>query len=63
MCPSQGFTNVLISYDIDQPVELNAWNREAYSISIFDTIEFLEINSMNITSSLSHIANFIRNML
>ena len=59
--PSQDFTNVLILYNINQPVELNAWDGEAHPISIFGTMEFLEINSMNITSLLLYLANFIRN--
>ncbi len=34
-CSSQGFTNIPISYEVDKPVEPNAWNGEAHSISIF----------------------------
>ena len=62
--PSQDFMNVLISYNINQPVELNAWDGEAHPISIFGTMEFLKINSMNMTSLLlymANMANFIRN--
>ena len=61
MCPSQGFMNVLISYNINQPAEPNTWDGEAHPISIFGTMEFLEIDSINITSSLLCMANFIRN--
>ena len=60
-CSSQGFTNILISYDINQPVEPNGWNGEAYPISIFSIMEFLEIDSINMTSLFLCIANFIRN--
>ena len=58
---SQGFTNVLISYEINQLIEPNAWDSEAHSISIFGTIEFLEINSMNMMTSLLYIVSFIKN--
>ena len=60
-CSSQGFTNIPISYEIDKPVEPNAWNGKAHSISIFGTMEFLEIDSINITTSLLCMANFIKN--
>jgi len=52
-CSSQGFTNVLI--------KPNGWNGEAYLISIFSIMEFLEIDSINMTSLFLYIANFIRN--
>jgi len=58
---SQKFANVLILYDINQPVKLNAWDREAHLMFIFGTMEFLEINSKNMSTSLLHMANFIRN--
>ena len=51
--------NVLILYDINQLVKLNAWNGEAYLISIFRNIEFLKINSMNMSTLLLHMANYI----
>ena len=35
-------------YDINQLVELNAWDSKARPISVFGTMEFLEINSKNI---------------
>jgi len=60
-CSSQGFTNVPIPYEVDKPVEPNAWDGEAHSISIFGTMKFLEIDSMNITTSLLCMANFIKN--
>ena len=52
---------VPLSYSINQPVESNAWNGEAYLILIFKTMEFLEINSKNMFISLLYIANYIRN--
>ena len=60
-CNSQKFMNVLIPYDINQPVRLNAWDGEAYSISIFGTIKFLKINFMNMSTLLLYMTNFIRN--
>jgi len=52
---------VLLVYDINQLVEPNTWNGEACSISIFRTMEFLEINLKNIFTSLLPIADYIRN--
>jgi len=52
---------VLILYDTNQSVELNVWDGEAYLISIFRTIEFLKINSMNMSTLLLYMANFIWN--
>ena len=49
-----------MAYNINQPTEPKAWNGEAYSLSIFGTIEFLEINAENIYISLLCIADFIR---
>jgi len=37
-----------LPYDINQLVELNAWDSKARPISVFGTMEFLEINSKNI---------------
>ena len=51
---------VLINYDINMPMEANAWDGEAYPISIFGHMEFLEIDAKNIFTSLLHIADFIR---
>ena len=53
--------NVLILYNINQLVEPNTWDGEAYLISIFGTIEFLEIDFKNMSTSLLHMTNFIRN--
>ena len=61
MYPSQDFTNILIPYKINQLVELNAWDSKAYPISIFGTMEFLEIDSMNMTTLLLYMVNFIKN--
>ena len=60
-CNSQEFTNVPTPYDINQPVEPNAWDGEAYPISIFGNMEFFKIDSKNMSTSLLHMANFIRN--
>ena len=51
---------VLINYDINMPMKANAWDDEAYPISIFGHMEFLEIDAKNIFTSLLHIADFIR---
>ena len=61
MCNSQEFTNILILYNINQLVKPNVWDREAYPISIFNTIELLKIDSKNILTLLLCMANFIRN--
>jgi len=39
----------------------NTWNGEAHLISIFGTMEFLEINAKNMTMSLLRMANYIKN--
>jgi len=51
---------VLINCDINMSMEANAWDSKAYPISIFEHMEFLEINAKNIFTSLLHMANFIR---
>ena len=43
---------ILINYDINSPTEPNAWDGKAYTISIFGHIEFLEIDSKNMFTSL-----------
>ena len=54
------YFEVFISYDINNPSELNSWDGEAYPIFIFGHREFLGINSKNIFTSLLWIANFIK---
>ena len=61
ICPFQSFTNILIFYEINQPVESNTWDGEAHSISIFGTMEFLKIDFMNMMTLLLCMANFIKN--
>ena len=61
MCNFQEFINVLISYNINQLVKPNAWDRKVYPISIFSTMKFLKIDSKNMSTSLLYMANFIRN--
>jgi len=41
-----------LNYDINSPSEPNSWDGKAYPISIFGHIEFLEINSKNMFTSL-----------
>jgi len=43
---------VLINYEINASTETNAWDGAVYSIFIFSHIEFLEINSKKIFTSL-----------
>ena len=51
---------VLINYNINAPIEADAWDSKAYPISIFGYMEFLEIDAKNIFMSLLYMANFIR---
>jgi len=51
---------VLLSYNINWPIEPNAWNGKAHPIFIFGTIEVIKIDAKNIDISLSHMAYFIR---
>ena len=46
---------------ITQLAKLNAWNGKAHLISIFGTMEFLEINAKNMTMSLLRMTNYIKN--
>ena len=43
MCTLQDLKTTSIPYKDNQPVELNSWDEEAYSISIFETVKFLDI--------------------
>ena len=54
------YIEVLINYNINMPIEANTWNSEAYSISIFRHMEFLEIDVKNIFTSLLCMADFIK---
>ena len=47
-------------YNINQPAEPNSWNDKAHLISIQRTMEFLEIDMMNMTTSLLYITNYIK---
>jgi len=49
-----------LPYNINQPAEPNSWDGKAHLISIQETMEFLEIDVMNITTSLLYIANYIK---
>jgi len=55
----QSFKLFSISYKDNQPTELNSWNREAWPLSIFGNIKFLDIDSKNISTLLLHMADFI----
>ena len=57
----QDLETTSIPYKDNQPVELNSWNKEAYPISIFGTVKFLDIDSKNILTLLLWMANFISN--
>jgi len=56
----QKFYTVPLPYNVNQLVEPNVWNGEVYPVSIFSTMEFLEIDSKNMFTFLLHIANYIR---
>ena len=60
-CTPRYLETTTIPYEDNQPVELNSWDGEAYPLSIFRTIEFLDTDSKNILTSLLRMANFIRN--
>ena len=60
-CTPRYLETTTIPYEDNQPVELNSWDGEAYPLSIFRTIEFLDTDSKNILTSLLQMANFIRN--
>ena len=51
---------VLLSYNINWPIEPNVWNGKAYPIFIFGTIEVIKIDAKNINISLLYMAYFIR---
>jgi len=51
---------VPLAYNINQPIEPNAWDGEAHSISIFGFMEFLEIDAKNMYISLLCMVNYIR---
>jgi len=51
---------VHLTYNINCPSEPNTWDGEAHPISIFGTMEFLEIDSRNMYTSLLCMINFIR---
>ena len=57
----QEFYKVLLPYNINQLIEHNAWDSEAYQISIFGTMEFLEIDMKNIFMLLLYMANYAKN--
>ena len=59
-CSQQEFYVVSLSYDVNQPVEPNAWNGEVCPVPIFGTMEFLEIDFKNMFMSLLCIVNYIR---
>ena len=59
-CSQQEFYVVSLSYDVNQPVEPNAWNGEVCLVPIFGTMEFLEIDFKNMFMSLLCIVNYIR---
>jgi len=59
-CSSQEFENIPLPYNIYQPVEPNVWDSEAHLISIYSTMEFLDIDAKNMITSLLCIMNFIK---
>jgi len=49
-----------LTYNINKPIEPEVQDSEAHFPSLFDTMEFLEIDAKNIYISLLHIADFIK---
>ena len=49
-----------MAYNINWLTESNAWDSKAYPLSIFGTMEFLEIDSKSMFTSLLYMADFIR---
>ena len=58
MSSPQGLESSSIPYGDRQLTEPNSWDG---NIFLFSIIEFLDINSKNISTSLLHMANFICN--
>ena len=58
-CEPQGLESSSISYRDKQLAEPNSWNGKALPLSLFGTIEFLEIDSKNISTLLLCMADFI----
>lgn len=58
ICTPQEFDFTSILYA--EIAKLNSWNKVALSISLFETNDFMEIDSNNISTSLLKIANFIK---
>jgi len=54
------YYEVSLAYNIDQLMEPNTWDGEAHSISIFRSMEFLEIDIKNMYTSLLYMVNYIR---
>ena len=59
--PPQKVINILLLYDIYQLAEHNTWDGDAHFISVYSTIEFLDIDAKNMTISLLQMMNFIKN--
>ena len=51
---------VPLTYNINQSTEPNSWDGEAHPISIFGSMEFLEIDTKNMYTLLLYIVNYIR---
>ena len=60
MCLPQGLDSSFILYLENQPAKPESWNSAAFSISLFETNKFIEINLNNISMSLLKMADFIR---
>jgi len=54
------YYEVLLLYNINWPTKPNTWNGKAHPISIFDTMDFIEIDAKNIYILLLYMADFIR---
>jgi len=59
VCVPQGLKLLVIPYTINQPADLQLWNSNFCSISLFEIDRYLEDNAKNIMYSL-RMAAFIR---
>ena len=58
--PTDPVTPLAIPYEANSPADPNLWDGHFGSVSLFSTNEFLQSNARNISCSLIHIAQFIR---
>ena len=52
--------STVISYDVNQPVDLNLWDRSFSTLSIFRTEKSLSKDAKNMATSLQRIRTYIK---